>query len=377
MSVTGRRLLFVVNDAPFFVSHRLPLAVAARAAGYEVHAAVPADTPATSRITAAGIAVHHLPLHRSATNPVSEARTVIALVRLYRRLRPDIVHHVTVKPVLYGSMAARLTRVPAVVNAVSGLGYIFLAQGPSAAARRAAVRAAYRVAFRHPRVRTIFQNPDDLEGFTRSGLLPAHSAVLIRGSGVDLREFTATPEQDGRVIVMLPARMLWDKGVGEFVAAARQLNAVGVDARFVLVGESDLNRAAVPTEQLRAWHDEGTVEWWGRRDDMPATLARAHVVCLPSYREGLPKVLLEAAACQRAIVTTDVPGCRDAIENGETGLLVPVRDADALATAIRRLVGDPVLRQRMGRAGRARAERDFSVARVVEATLATYRELLP
>jgi len=372
----GPRLLFVLNDAPFFVSHRLPIAKAAIREGYDVHVAVPHDTEATRIIQRAGCTVHELALDRRSRNPWQEVRLFVSLCRLYGRLRPAITHHVTVKPVLYGSLARRITGGGAVVNAMSGLGYLFLARGPVATVWRQMAKLMYRVALAGRRSTAVFQNPDDLALFTSSGLVARERAVLIRGSGVDLDEYAVEEEPEGSTLVLLPARMLWDKGVREFVGAARLLRQRGVAARCVLVGGLDVNRAAVGEDALRAWQDEGVVEWWGRRDDVPALMREAAIVCLPSYREGVPKALLEAAACGRAIVTTNVPGCREVVRDGENGLLVPVRDAVALADALELLLGDRDLRRRMGRAGRARAEQEFSVLVVVRKTLAIYAQAL-
>jgi glycosyltransferase involved in cell wall biosynthesis len=370
------RLLFVVNEARFFVSHRLMLAEGARASGYDVHVATPAGE-GVDHVRGLGFPHHPIRLSRRDARPWQEARSVRELVRLYRGLVPDIVHHVTVKPVLYGSVAARLAGLPAVVNAVSGLGYLFIAPGWVASARRGAVRAAYRVAFRGAGTRVIFQNEDDRGEFVNAGIVPVERTVLIRGSGVDLKVFTPSPEPAGDAVVVLPGRLLWDKGVRELLTAAAALRASGLKLRCVLVGDTDPgNPAAIPIEQLRRWEDSGAVEWWGYRTDMPAVLASAHIVCLPSYREGLPKALLEAAAAGRPIVTTDVAGCREVVREAENGFLVPVRDPVALADRLHRLAADPALRARMGRRGREIAEAEFAVERVVTATLDLYRSLV-
>jgi glycosyltransferase involved in cell wall biosynthesis len=378
LRVGGRRarLLVVVNDSAFFLSHRLPIALAAREAGAEVHVAT-GPGEAGARITALGFPFHPLPISRRGVGIAAEARTILAMARLYRTIRPDLVHHVTIKPVIYGSIAARWTRVPHVVNAISGLGYVFASRGPKAAVLRAFVRPLYRQAFRHPSSRAIFQNPDDRDRLLADGLLRREATVLIRGSGVDPVRFGARPEPEGLPVVVLASRMLWHKGVGEFVEAARSLRDLGVSARFVLAGDTDPgNPTAIPRKQLEAWHAEGVIEWWGHCDDMPTIFARSHIVCLPSVREGVPKVLLEAASCGRAIVTTDTPGCREIVRHGENGLLVGVRDVSGLADAILRLTEAPELRRRMGARGRMIAESEFSVDRVVAETLDVYRELL-
>jgi glycosyltransferase involved in cell wall biosynthesis len=264
----------------------------------------------------------------------------------------------------------------AVVNAVSGLGYLFLGS-MRARLLRPLVMRLYRLALRYRRSRTIFQNPDDRDLFVGAGLLRAEQAVLIRGSGVNCATFVPQAEPDGVPIVMLPARILWDKGVGEFVDAARRIRQHDARVRFVLVGDPDPgNPAAVPSAMLDAWMREGVIESWGHRRDMPGVLSSATVVVLPSYREGLPKALLEAAACGKPVVTTDVPGCREIVQHNVNGLLVPVRDAPALADAIRLLLQSPSLRQRFGRAGRLIVEREFAEHLVIEQTLGVYRRLL-
>ncbi len=370
------KLLFVVNDAAYFLSHRLPVALAARNAGFEVHVATP-EGPSTAAILNEGFIYHPIPLTRSGIKPWKELGSFIALICLYRNLQPDIVHHVTIKPVIYGGVASYIARVPAVVNAVTGLGYVFIAKGPKAALLRSVAKLGYRVAFSHRNKRIIFQNPDDCETFLKAGIISSQDIVLIKSSGVDVSIFTQLPESESIPLVILASRMLWDKGVGEFVEAAQILREKGIKARFVLVGDTDAgNLAAISTAQLKAWKDADVVGWWGRQEDMPRVFAQSHIVCLPSYREGLPKVLIEAAACGRAIVTTDVPGCREIVRHGENGLLVPVRDSKALANALQILIESPVLRARMGARGRDIAVTEFAQERVVEETLAVYQELL-
>jgi glycosyltransferase involved in cell wall biosynthesis len=373
---TRKKILFVVNDAPFFLSHRLPLALAAREAGYEVHVATP-DSPLSGVIQKHGLHFHAIPLHRSSTRLWKELESFRMLLNLYRRLQPDLVHHVTIKPVLYGGVAARLAKVPAVVHAVPGLGHVFVQGGIKAKLLRGAVKRVYGYAFRHPHAKVIFQNPDDRRLMERAQLLSAADSILIRGSGVDMNTFIPVPEAEGPPVVVFAARMLWEKGVGEFVDAARQLREQKIEAHFILAGESDPgNPSAVPVWQLEQWHDSGVVEWWGACDDMPRIFSEAHIVCLPSYREGLPKVLIEAAACGRPIVTTDVPGCREVVRHEENGLLVPARNPTALAAALRRLITSAVLRQFLGQRGREIAVAEFALEKVVEQTLAIYREML-
>ena len=368
------RLLYLVTEDWYFWSHRLPIARAARDAGYEVLVATRLDRHA-ELIAAEGFKLVSLKLRRSSRNPLREIGSILEIAHVYRREQPDVVHHVALKPVLYGSLAALLTRVPVVINALAGLGFVFSSDALIAALLRLPVRLAFRILLRANRAVLILQNPDDKLMFEKQGLMPANRIKLIRGSGVDVERFPQTPEPAGRPIVMVASRMLWDKGVGEFVEAAKLLINSGIRATFVLVGDGDPeNPATIPDDRLRSWVQEGVVEWWGRRDDMAAVLSQASVVCLPSYREGLPKVLLEAASCGRALVATDVPGCREIVLHGQNGMLVPLKDARALARAIEALLGDPALRKAMGNRGRKLVVEQFSSAFVARQTMNVYAE---
>lgn len=373
-----RRLLFVVNVDWFFVSHRLPIALEAMRQGYEVHIAA-GLTDQRARLESLGLVVHPLALDRSSTGLMAQWRLMLQMRELFRRVRPDVVHLVTIKPVLLGGLVARLCRVPGVVAAISGLGFVFVDRGMKAALRRGVVAGLYRLALGHPNLTAIFQNQDDCATLTRLARLPTRKATLIRGSGVDLALYAHTPPPTGAPVVMLAARLLADKGVREFVAAARQVKqqlAEAVPVRFVLVGTTDpSNPASLTQDEVTRWVHEGVVEWWGHRTDMPQTLSQANMVVLPSYREGLPKVLIEAAATGRPVVTTDVPGCRDAIDPGVTGVLVPARSADALANAIADLLRHPTKSLAMGMAGRTLAENAFDLKQVVARHLDIYRQL--
>ncbi|HEY0141481.1 MAG TPA: glycosyltransferase family 4 protein [Thermoanaerobaculia bacterium] len=371
-----KTILFVVNEARWFVTHRLPIGRAAAAAGYDVHVATPPG-PFTQKVIEAGFTWHEVPLVRGSINPLSELRLLLSFVRLYRRVRPDLVHHVSAKPLLYGTIAARLTRVPAIVNAVTGLGHLFLANDLRHAVIRRIVGTLYRFVLRHKKLRIIFQNCDDRDLFTGKRWVRERDAVLI-ASGVDTETFAPrTTRNDGPPVVILPARLLYTKGVAEFVTAAERLKREGVKARFVLVGGNDpQNPASIAEEKLEEWRSSGVVELWGERHDMPNVYREADLVCLPSYREGMPKVLIEAASCGLAIVTTNAPGCRDVVREGENGLLVTVADADSTTAALRTLVTDHRLREEMGGRGRERVLREFSATRVASDTLAVYEELL-
>ncbi|WP_447991576.1 glycosyltransferase family 4 protein [Achromobacter spanius] len=372
----SRRLMFVVNNPAFFMSHRVPVALAAQQAGYDVHVAT-MDGPAVADIQALGMTHHAIPMTRSGKHPLQELGTLLALVRLFRRVRPDVVHLVTIKPVLYGGIAARIARVPGMVAAISGLGFVFLSNSLKMRMVRAVVARLYRVALGHPNSRVIFQNANDRDLLKSLGAVRDEQVVMIRGAGVDLDAYRASPEPPAPpVVVTMVARLLRDKGVREFVEAAAMLRARGVPVTMQLVGGLDAGNPASATQQeVDAWQRDGAVQALGERSDIAELYAASHIAVLPSYREGLPKSLIEAAACGRAVVTTDVPGCRDAIEPGQTGLLVPVRDAQSLADAIARLAEDAALRQRMGAAGRALAESEFDIKRVARVHVELYDAL--
>ena len=372
----SKTLIFVVTEDWYFVSHRLPLAVAARKAGYRVVIAS-RFSEHKARLEAEGFVVRPIRLRRRGASIIGEVLSVLELRRLFREFSPAVVHHVALKPVLLGSMAAAALPRIAVVNAVAGLGFLFTSNDSRARLLRPIVTQALRLLLRRPRSVVIVQNPNDQLQLIERGLAAPSAIRLMPGAGVELDVFKAVPEVDGVPVVAFAGRLLWSKGIGEFVAAARILKQRNIACRFVLVGERDQdNPDVVASETLRSWEAEGVVELWGRRTDMAEVLSAVHVVCLPSvYGEGVPKILLEAAACGRAVVTTDWPGCRDAILAGETGLLVPPGDSEALAAAIEHLVTDAALRRHFGAAGRRLAERKFDVRAIVAATLAIYAEL--
>ncbi len=358
------------------MSHRLPLAIAAKNAGFTVHIATGLGA-ACKEIAKLGFEHHLLPISRSGRNPFAELRTLWGLYRLMRTIRPDLVHLVTIKPVLYGGLVARLSGVPAMVAAISGLGTVFVDRDQTRSLMRRSVEWLYRLALGHPNAKVVFQNPDDRAALTDIAALSKDKTVLIRGAGILLAAYPMRPEPEGVPVVTFAARLLEDKGVMEFVEAARLLKRRGVTAQFLLAGSLDSgNLTSVSEDVLSQWSEEGVVKVLGQQSDIPNLFANSNIVVLPSYREGLPKALIEAAACGRAVVTTDVPGCRDAIEPDSTGLLVPVRDASALADAIQSLIDDSDRRKQMGASGRALAEREFTIEKVVDAHLVIYHELM-
>lgn len=373
--VVKLKLLYLITEDWFFCSHFIERAIAARDAGYDV-LVVAREHVHGERIRAAGLRFTSLEFARRSLNPLRELRLLLTILRIYRQEKPDIVHHIAVKPILYGSLAARLAGVSAIINAPVGMGYAFTSSDRTARLLQPLLRLGYRLLLNPCGSRVIFENRDDFESFVESGSVRRTEAVLIRGAGIDLLRFHPTAKPDGVPLVVLIARMLRDKGIAEFVAAARQLHDQGVVGRFALVGDPDPgNPATIPLETLHAWHEHGNVEWWGWRDDVVAVLNEASLACLPSYREGLPKSLLEAAACGLPIVTTNTPGCREVVVDGDNGLLVPVRNVDALATALKKLMLDSELRQRMGARSRIRAKAEFSTEQVISETLAVYVQL--
>lgn len=371
--------MFVVNVAWFFLSHRLPLARAAAAAGFRVHLVSDIEDESEARgVEQEGIVFHRVSLARSGLNPLREASTLRAMRCILQQVRPDIVHNVTAKPVIYGTRAARGLGTPGIVNAISGFGHVYGSR-PGRNLLRALLDRAYAAAFRPRNVRIIVQNDADRMEVLRLCPTAAARTHLIRGSGVDLDAFRPTAEPAGTIpTVLLPARLLREKGIHDFAAAAVELRRRGIVARFVVAGRLDpANRDALSAQEMAELATASGLQWLGDCRDMPRCLSDANVVCLPTfYREGVPKVLLEACAVGRAIVTTDIAGCRDVVRAGENGMLVPPRDVEALAAAIEHLLEDPELRARMGRAGRVRAEREFGIEAVVRSHLDLYCSLL-
>jgi glycosyltransferase involved in cell wall biosynthesis len=373
-SQSGRgRLLIVDNDETYFPTHRITVAEGALDAGFEVHVALPLTDPKVIRDQYPQFQFHHVPFDRTGTNIYQDLRTCFALRSLYRRLKPSLVHHFSLKPVLYGGWAARLAGVPGVISAMTGLGILFGENNPRIRLLRRLVVAGLRWGCNQDNVRMIYQNTEDRDVFRTLHIGMTKHDRVIPGSGVCVDQYPASTEQPGSPLVVFASRMLWTKGVGEFVSAAKLLRDAGSQARFILAGDTDSNPSAVPRAQLEAWQHEGKVEWWGHCDDMPSVFAQSHVVCLPTvYREGVPKVLIEAASSARPIVTTDIPGCRDIVRNGYNGILIAPHDAGELAGAINRLLGNPDLRKKMGQNGRKLVIERFSTKQVMRETINVY-----
>jgi glycosyltransferase involved in cell wall biosynthesis len=373
------KVLLFANTEWYLYNFRLGLAKFLRSKGLEVVMMSPPG-PYGARLEAAGFRWIPVDMNRRSLNPWRELRLMAQIARILRREAPLLVHNFTIKCVVYGALAARWAGVAARINAVAGMGHIFSGKGFQVLLLRPIVKALLGLALSGKTARLIVQNLDDQAALTDSGLIAKEFVRLIGGSGVDTSRFQpqATTRPSGPMRVLLAARLLWDKGIGEYVEAARQLKHEGLNVEFLLAGDIDPgNPASVSAGDVDAWRVEGIVRPLGHVEDMVALLSEIDVMALPSsYGEGVPRSLIEAAACGLPIVTTDAPGCREIVEDGVNGLLVPVRDANALAQAIKRLHADPALRQTMGQAGREKVLREFDEQIVFEKTLAVYRELL-
>lgn len=364
-----KRIVYVVNKLDYFLSHRLPLAQAAIAVGYDVHVVCPFDR----EIALSGITFHDWSLSRSGMNPFKEWSSLVNLHYLIASIQPDLVHALTIKPVIYTGILRRLGcfSTPWVAT-IPGMGYVFAQQDWKRRSLQWGVGKLYQWALKANHVKVIFQNRDDLAFFCQRQWLDSKQSILILGSGVCPETYAPKSVPEGPVVVILPARLLKDKGVVEWVEAIKLIRSK-VKARFALVGACDPgNPASLTEEEIQQWVDDGILEHWGWQEDMIAQFAKAHIVCLPSYREGLPKVLIEAASCEKAIVTTDVPGCREVVFHEKTGLLVPAQSIQALSKALQRLIDSPGLRKQLGQAARQHVIESLSLTSVNEQTLKVY-----
>jgi glycosyltransferase involved in cell wall biosynthesis len=378
----NKKLLFLVTEDWYFISHRLSLALAAKKSGFDVIVVTHTSTH-SELIRSHGIKLLPILFSRSFRNPLSDLKTLYNLFKIYRKEAPDIIHHVALKPVLYGSFVKMLTNLinanensSIVINALTGLGYVFTSNNWSTRLLRFCIRPSLKLFLSSNNSHLILQNNDDLSMFLNDGIVSNDHVSLIRGSGVDVTLFKPLNKPNEEIKIMLVGRMLKDKGVEEFVAAAKLLKDEIRIVRFILVGDPDYgNPSSIPIDVLKNWNSKGIIEWWGKREDMISVYSQADIVVLPSYREGLPKVLLEAAACGLPIVATDVPGCREIILDGINGILVPVKNSVALADAIKKLIEKPELRSRMGVKGRELVENEFSQDKIIKETLELYEKV--
>ena len=370
------KLLFFVSVDWFFCSHFMGRALAAKNAGYEVLVLTQVFEHG-DQIAQSGLRLIPLELDRRGLNPFSMLKSLAQIFRIYRREHPNLVHHIAIKPILLGTIVARLLGIRNIVNAIVGMGYLSTSDRLSVRLLRPILNLSFRVLLNPAGSRVVFENKDDLLSLVAQGYVRESDAILIRGAGVATSKIQPSGDITELPMVVLVARLLWDKGIGEYVDAARLLQQRGVKARFVIVGGADFgNRGSIDQLTIQAWKKEGLVEFWGFRTDIPQVLSEATIACLPSYREGLPKFLLEAMASSLPCVTTDVPGCREAVRNGDNGLLVPKKDVSALAEAVEYLIGNPVVASKMGARGRERVEQEFSDKLVNESTLSLYQAML-
>lgn len=370
------KILLAANTDWYLYNYRFSLARAARAAGYQVVTVSPPGEY-KSLIEQEGFRHISWQVGRQSLNPIRENQAFNALVDIMRQENPDLAHFFTIKPVIYGSLAARKLHIPAVVNSVPGRGYVFLSPEIKARLLRPFIRLGYRAALRHPNLATTFENLYDQNYFLQNRMAKPGRVFLLPGGGVDVEQFHPTPEPEGEVVIVYTGRLLWDKGIGTLVEAVPLLRE-RVKARVALVGMPDAgNPSAIDEDTLQKWVNDGLVEWWGWQADMHQVYIRSHIVVMPTfYGEGLPRSLLEAAACSRPIVATDIPACQAIVEDGRNGFLVPSRDARALADALAKLAADRDLRLLMGAAGRKLAVEQFADHLVDAALLEIYRMLL-
>ncbi|MCF8482068.1 MAG: glycosyltransferase family 4 protein [Rhodospirillum sp.] len=377
---TRPHLLFLVTEDWAFWRHRRPMARAARDAGFRVSVACRVRDHG-ALIEAEGIRVLPLSWDRQGANPLKELALMGKVAALLRREKPDLVHNVAIKPAIHGGFGALLAGTQAVVTTMAGMGFVYISDSPKARILRPIITTLFRFLFNRRGRMLMVQNADDRAFFVDQGIVPADRVTLVRGSGVDVDLFTPTlepaPTAGAPPLFVYLGRMLADKGLHELAGAARILKRRGIPFRLALVGEPDAgNPATLDEATLRAWEAEGLLDWWGHRDDIPALWRESHVAVLPSYREGLPKALLEAGAAGRPSITTDAPGCRDLVVEGETGILVPPRSVGPLADAMATLATDAEARARMGAAARARVVKNFSAEAIGAQTVALYRTLL-
>jgi glycosyltransferase involved in cell wall biosynthesis len=368
------RLLYVVTEDWYFLSHRLPMARAARDAGFEVHVATRVVDGAAA-IRAEGFVLHPVPFVRGRVAPFGTVATIRALRDIHRNVAPAIVHHVALQATILGSIAAA-GLAASTVNALTGLGYTFTSGNAKAMLLRPILSALLRLLLNRPRQVVLVQNPDDRDSMLSLGIAPERIAT-IPGSGVDVDMLQPHPEPLGAPTIAFVGRLLADKGIRTLIEGHRLLRERGSKVELLIAGTPDpANPGSVSAQEVAGWSREPGITWLGHVDDIPALWARAHIAVLPSRREGLPKSLLEAAACGRPMIATDVPGCREIVIPGETGLLVPYDDPPALARAIETLATSPALRTRYGAAARRLAVARFSAEAIGRQTVDLYRHLV-
>jgi glycosyltransferase involved in cell wall biosynthesis len=352
------KILLFSNTSWNLYNYRFDLIKTLVSSGHDVHLISPPDE-FTQLLSDAGFQWHPFSISRKGMNPIKEINTIIALRKIYSEIQPEVVFHFTPKCVLYGSMVAKSLKITKIVNTITGLGYLFSLPKAKFPIIRAIIRSFYHYSLGGTNV--IFQNPDDMKEFIDRKIIHKEQGFLISGSGVNIDRFVPKEESPGIPIVILLSRLIKEKGIFEFVEAARLLRSRKIEARFVLIGQIDEgNPSTITVNQLNQWVEEGVVEWWGWRDDPEKVFQQCSLVCLPTYyREGTPKSLIEAAASGRAIIASDIPGCREIVRNNQNGILIQPKNSLILAEAIQKLLLDPDLRKQMGKNGRKIAEKEF------------------
>lgn len=371
-----RRLVILINQDWFFLSHFCDRAIAAREAGYEVTVVVP-DDGRLNDIKEFGFNIKEIKMSRHGVGLVGIFATILQIRKIYREINPNIVWQIGLKSIVLGTAAAKSLKSDHIVNAVVGMGSVYSTNSVKSRVVRLVMRYTLRLLLNPPGSKVVFENSDDLQEMIKMEAVRSESAVVIQGAGVDLGRFRACPEKAGTPIVLFASRLIREKGIEIFVDAARQLRSQGENARFVVAGGIDVSsRSAVPEVMLSEWQADGTIEWWGKRGDMPEVLAQATIFCLPTwYREGLPKVILEAMACERAVITTDVVGCREIVHHLENGMLIPPQDAGALANSIRTLLHNSELRGQLARRGRETVQVAFDTETICRETIKIFDEM--
>ncbi len=366
-----KKILFIVNLDKFFVSHRLPIALAAQKAGYKIHIATQFTTE-KNKLQKLGFILHSLPIDRSSYNIKSNLKTFFKIYYLYKSVRPNICHLITIKPILYGSLIAHFFRKLSLVISISGLGYVFSDQSLSSKINKIIISILYKLAFNQKKIKVIFQNKDDKEKLTKITNLSKKDTILIHGSGIDLNKFRPMKNKDKK-IVLFASRLLISKGIKDFIDSAKYVE----DANFVVSGKFDYdNPDCIDPSYIYENEKKGLIEYWGEKEDMEKIINKSSVVVLPSYYgEGLPKILIEAAACGKPIVTTNHPGCRESIINRKTGFIVPIKNPLTLSKYIKKILENKELRINMGKEARIYAERKFSIDKVVEKHLTIYSNI--
>lgn len=371
MLTNNKKILYVVNVDWFFISHRLPLALEAKKRGYEVIIAT-TNTGRFKELEALGFELYDLKIDRSGTNPLKEFFSIIKLIKILKRIRPTVIHNVTLKMSIYCSIATRFVQITKVINAISGLGYNFTTDRKTRSQK--IIHRLMKFAFNKRGFSFIFQNPDDLQLFQRLNFDNGNKFFLIKGVGVDLDKFVFSERKNrNKISFILTARMLKDKGILEFITASKIVSFKYPNSRFILAGDIDKeNPASFTEDELKNELKGSSIEWLGQRNDIFKLLHNSDVMVFPSYREGLPKSLVEAAAVGLPIITTDSVGCRECVDDGINGFLVPIGNSNILAEKMIELIDNPTMRQKMGKASRIKAEKEFSLYRVIEKTFELY-----